>query len=268
MQESQTSEVKLPDDDPVAVQMMIEYLYRHTYTPPSPGTHASTLKAELSATANSAKRKKEIEQWGAPFVGNKRMKEQDGRPSSNNSSPGAAIPATPSSSDSIHPTRQSLFSLGTQPAASPASAHSASQSGTQPTRLPVFGSYSVQLTPNPPLPSTQPSEPNQAPPSNLCLHAKVYALGEKYGIWLLKVFALRSFEAEVESHLQSKDFLLAIEEAYTSTIEEDRRLRDVIVKTMKKHKDLLKKPSVQAIVKSTQLGYDLLMKFASEEEEK
>lgn len=251
MQESQTSEVKLPDDDPVAVQMMIEYLYRHTYTPPLPGTHASTLKAELSATASSAKRKKEIEQWGASFIGNKRMKEQDGRPSSNNSSPGATMPATPSSSDSIHPTRQSLFSTTTQPA-----------------QRSIFDSYSVQLTPNPPLPSPQPSGPNQAPPSNLCLHAKVYALGEKYGIWLLKAFALRSFEAEVESHLQSKDFLSAIEEAYTSTIEEDRRLRDVIVKTMKKHKDLLKKPSVQAIVKSTQLGYDLLMKFASEEDEK
>ncbi|KAG5659615.1 hypothetical protein KAF25_002174 [Fusarium avenaceum] len=245
-EESQTSEVKLPDDDPVAVQMMIEYLYRHTYMPPLPGTHASTLKAELSATASSAKRKQDIEQWGASFVGNKRMKEQDGQPSSKGFSPGAATPATPSSSDPVHPTRQSLFS-----------------SATQPTRLSIFGSPSVQLTPNPPLPSA-----NQAPPANLCLHAKVYALGEKYGIWLLKVFALRRFAAEVESHLQSKDFLLAIEEAYASTIEEDRSLRDIIVQTIKMHKYLLKKPSVQAIVKSTQLGYDLLMKFASEEDEK
>jgi hypothetical protein len=82
------------------------------------------------------------------------------------------------------------------------------------------------------------------------------------------VFALQKFEAEVEFHLQSKDFLLAIEEAYTSTVEEDRGLRDVIVRTVKKHKDLLKKPSVQSIVKSTQLGYDLLMKFASVQEER
>lgn len=257
------SEVKLPDDDPVAVHMMVRYLYFHKYTPPLPSTDASSVKAELSPTASGAKRKKDIEQWGASFAGNKRMKEQDGQPSNNNSSPSA----TSLSSDSVHPTRQSLFSIGTQPSSSPAPVHSTTflfGSGTKPAQTSTFGSPSVQLTPNPPLPPGS----NDTPTANLCLHAKVYALGEKYGIEHLKMFALRSFEAEVELHLQSKDFLSAIEEAYTSTVEKDRGLRDAIVKTMKKHKDLLKKPSVQAIVKSTQLGYDLLMKFASEEEGK
>jgi hypothetical protein len=267
MQESQTSEVKLPDDDPIAVQMMVEYLYFHYYMPPLPSTRALTAKAKLSPTVCSAKRKKDSEECGTSIVVNKRMKELDGRPSNNNSSPGATIPTTPLSSASVHPTRQSLFSLGTQPAASPAPVHSASQSlfssVTNPTQLSVFGSPSVQQTPNPPPSSPQPSGSDQAPPANLSLHAKVYALGEKYGIEHLKLFAIQKFEAEVESHLQSKDFLMAIEEAYTSTVEEDRGLRDVVVKTMKKHKYLLKKLSVQAIVKSTQLGFDLLMNFAS-----
>jgi hypothetical protein len=252
--------------------MMIEYLYLHAYTPPLTSTHDPTIHAELSPTIYTNKRKNDMELWGASFLGNKRIKTLSCRPDGLNFCPSAAITTTPLSSAPVHPSRQSLFSSGIQPAASPAPVHPASQSlflsVTQPTQISVFGSPPVQLTPNPPPLPPQPSVSNPAPPANLCLHAKVYALGEKYGIAHLKVFALQKFEAEVESHLQSKDFLLAIEEAYTSTIEEDRRLRDVIVKTMKKHKDLLKKPSVQATVKSTQLGYDLLMKFASEEEEK
>jgi hypothetical protein len=132
------------------------------------------------------------------------MKELDGRPSNNSSSPGAATSTTPLSSASADPARLSLFFRVTQP--------------TQPS---VFSSPSVQLIPNPPSSSQQPSGSNQAPPANLSLHAKVYALGEKYGIEHLKLFAIQKFEAEVESHLQSKDFLLAIEEAYTSTVEED-----------------------------------------------
>jgi hypothetical protein len=75
--------------------------------------------------------------------------------------------------------------------------------------------------------------------SNLCLHAKVYALGEKYGIDDLKGFALHKFHAEAQHHWQSDNFLHAIREVYTSTIDEDRALRDVVVEVVNAHPELL-----------------------------
>ncbi|KAJ4078454.1 hypothetical protein BFJ70_g16191 [Fusarium oxysporum] len=51
-----------------------------------------------------------------------------------------------------------------------------------------------------------------SPTPNLCLHAKVYALEEKYDINDLKGLALNKFHAEAQHHRQSDD-LHAIREA-------------------------------------------------------
>ncbi|KAH6954354.1 hypothetical protein DER45DRAFT_615683 [Fusarium avenaceum] len=248
--ESQTSEVKLDYDDPIAVRMMIEYLYLLTYTPPLKNIHDSTINADLSPTSYSDKRKSDMELWGESFVGNKRIR------TLNSSDPSLETPTCSGTSTF----REGMPQDGE-------GAASLSSHVTQPTQSPGLGFDPIPTT-NPPSASPPASGPNQPPAANLCLHVKVYSLGEKYGIEHLKMFAVRRFEAEVESHLQSIDFLLAIEEAYTSTIEEDRGLRDAIVRTLKKHKDLLKKDYLQELVKSTQLGYDLVMKFACEEEKK
>ncbi|KAI6758241.1 hypothetical protein HG530_010481 [Fusarium avenaceum] len=249
VEESQTNEVKLPDDDPVAVRMMIEYLYRHTYTPPLTNAHDSTINTELSPTSQSDKRKIDMELWEASSVGNKRIKTLD--------SPNPSID-TPTRTG----TSASRGGMGRDRGRGGREATSLSSRVTQPTQSPGLSIDPVP-TPNPPSPSPPVAGSNQPPTANLCLHAKVYALGEKYGIGYLKLFALQRFEAEVEDHLQSKDFLLAIEEAYTSTVQENRRLRDAIAKTIKRNCHILKSPSVQATVKSTELGFDLLMKFAS-----
>ncbi|WZH46980.1 BTB domain-containing protein [Fusarium acuminatum] len=239
MQESQTSEVKLSDDDPVAVRMMVEYLYLHAYTPPLTSTQDSTIDAKLSPTMNSDKRKSDME----TFVGNKRIKTLDSRPSSLDSSPDTPMRTGPSSCRG----RESGWGPG--------------RSSSSVSVLAL--SFDPVPTPNPSSSSPPVPRSNEPPAANLCLHAKVYALGEKYGIGYLKLFALQRFEAEVEYHLRSRDFLLAIEEAYTSTVQEDRRLRDAIVKTIIKNCHILRSPLVQATVKSTELGFDLLMRFAS-----
>lgn len=116
-------------------------------------------------------------------------------------------------------------------------------------------------TPPPPPPPSAPQRP--IPPGNLHLHAKVYALGEKYGIQPLKDLALRKFESEAQFHLHSDDFLQGIREAYTSTVETDRPLRDAVVAILRSNKELLKKDSVKEVLKETSLGFDLLLEFAS-----
>ncbi|KAG4257578.1 hypothetical protein FPRO03_13840 [Fusarium proliferatum] len=108
-------------------------------------------------------------------------------------------------------------------------------------------------------PSSQRPESVPATP-NLCLHAKVYALGEKYGIEDLKGLALDKFHAEAEHHWQSDNFLHAIREVYTSTIDEDRTLRDVVVEVVNAHPELLDQPRWQDSIKDLGLCFDLLMR--------
>ncbi|ENH68019.1 hypothetical protein FOC1_g10002266 [Fusarium oxysporum f. sp. cubense race 1] len=194
--EAQTGTICLPDDDPVVVRMMIEYLYHDTYAPPA-GAESDRSRQERGSST-----------------------------STNSVSVQSPSQASPNQSSST-------------PRPSPA-----------PSPTP----------PHPPRPSA-PQRP--IPPANLHLHAKVYALGEKYGIQPLKALALRKFESEAQFHLHSDDFLQGIREAYTSTVETDRPLRDAVVAILRSNKDLLKKDSVKEVLKETSLGFDLLMEFAS-----
>jgi hypothetical protein len=101
------------------------------------------------------------------------------------------------------------------------------------------------------------------PSSNLCLFAKVYALGEKYGTLGLKAIALGKFEILAKGHFQTEDFRLAVQEVYTSTIDHDRGLRDVVVCTVEENIGLLNDEAFDAVVKYSDLGHDLLMKITS-----
>ncbi len=59
------------------------------------------------------------------------------------------------------------------------------------------------------------------------VHAKIYALAEKYLIPGLKALAVRKFDIASAKHWDSDDFLKAAQEAYTSTIETDRGLKAI-----------------------------------------
>ncbi|KAF5620786.1 amino acid transport GAP1 [Fusarium sp. NRRL 52700] len=101
------------------------------------------------------------------------------------------------------------------------------------------------------------------PSSNLRLFAKVYALGEKYGIPGLKSIAVSKFEKLAKAYAQTEDFRLAVQEVYTSTIDQDRGLRDVVVSTVEENLGLLNNQDFEDLVQATGLGHDLLMKITS-----
>ncbi|KAK4446212.1 BTB/POZ protein [Podospora aff. communis PSN243] len=93
----------------------------------------------------------------------------------------------------------------------------------------------------------------------LVTHAKVYALAEKYIIDGLKGLALRKFKAATES-LDVDHFLQATQEVYTSTIEGDRGLRDVIVAILFNNPRWLDESKVQHVIKDLgALAFDLVM---------
>jgi len=97
------------------------------------------------------------------------------------------------------------------------------------------------------------------PDPNFVIHARVYAIAEKYGIPGLKALALKKFEDETAWHWNTDDFLHAVEEVYTSTVEHDRNMRNIVLKTMDKHAVLLDKEEMQKTIKGLDLPFDLLM---------
>ncbi|KAF5545450.1 kelch repeat BTB domain-containing protein [Fusarium phyllophilum] len=98
------------------------------------------------------------------------------------------------------------------------------------------------------------------PSSQLSLHAKVYALGEKYSIEGLKKEAQRKFESEIQSgNVGVDDFAEAVEEVYTSTVSEDRGLRDVVVGMIEQDILLLDHVAVREVMRATDFALDVLL---------
>ncbi|KAK3290210.1 uncharacterized protein B0H64DRAFT_349875 [Chaetomium fimeti] len=103
------------------------------------------------------------------------------------------------------------------------------------------------------------TDTNEPVTNVLVTHAKVYALAEKYLIRGLKVVAQRHFKAATTS-VTLDGFLQAISEVYSSTIGDDRGLRDIIVETLHKHSAWLDKEEMRDMLRvSGALAYDLVM---------
>ncbi|KLU84725.1 hypothetical protein MAPG_03764 [Magnaporthiopsis poae ATCC 64411] len=95
----------------------------------------------------------------------------------------------------------------------------------------------------------------------LPIHAKVYAIAEKYGVVGLKTVSHRKFEAALAKTDRNQDNLIkAAREAYESTVETDRRLRDAVAAHFYTYSLILDKKEVQDLLKEVpMLAYDLLM---------
>jgi hypothetical protein len=94
-------------------------------------------------------------------------------------------------------------------------------------------------------------EAAEAAKPHLITHAKVYAIAEKYGIAGLKHLARSKFAQEIEAHINSDELPEACQEAYESTIDSDRGLRDVIIQTFRTHPELSLRKDMEMIVRDT-----------------
>jgi len=93
---------------------------------------------------------------------------------------------------------------------------------------------------------------------HLVMHAKMYAVAEKYGINGLKTLAQLKFETLVAEHWNSYDFLDSVAEIYTSTVDTDRGLRNVVIHIFRSHPELAHNTEAQAVVKSVpDFAFDL-----------
>ncbi|KAF1978964.1 hypothetical protein BU23DRAFT_191678 [Bimuria novae-zelandiae CBS 107.79] len=94
--------------------------------------------------------------------------------------------------------------------------------------------------------------------SHLVTHAKVYAIAEKYGIIGLKSIARKKFAAQIEAHLDSDELPEACQEAYESTVDTDRGLRDIIIQAFRSHPNLSSRKDVELVLRETpSLAFEL-----------
>lgn len=110
------------------------------------------------------------------------------------------------------------------------------------------------------------SAPSQPYERHLILHAKVYALAEKYVVEGLKALNLAKFETACDAQqFNSGDFLSAAEFAYASTIEADRGMRNAIVKAFYQHPGYLDSDTGRATLQTVHgLSYDILQHVRAE----
>ncbi|KAH7012520.1 uncharacterized protein B0I36DRAFT_436596 [Microdochium trichocladiopsis] len=99
--------------------------------------------------------------------------------------------------------------------------------------------------------------------AGLLFHAKVYTLAEMYLVRGLKELAVVKFKtASLSQNWNTQGFLDAAKEAYTSTPETVRTLRQVVLETFAMRKELLDKEETQEVIKGTDgLAYDILFHF-------
>lgn len=85
-------------------------------------------------------------------------------------------------------------------------------------------------------------------PEQLLLHAKMYSAGDKYIVDGLKELAKEKFERSCNSHWDAEYFAPAAHYAFSSTVDSDRGLRDLVIKSIGNHINLLNKPEVEALL--------------------
>jgi len=100
-------------------------------------------------------------------------------------------------------------------------------------------------------------------PYQLVLHAKMYAIGDKYVVDGLKELAKEKFERSCNSHWDTEYFAPATHFAFSSTLDSGRGLRAVIIRTICDHINILNKPEVMALLHEfNDLAVSLLEKNA------
>ncbi|RYP43542.1 hypothetical protein DL768_009876 [Monosporascus sp. mg162] len=108
----------------------------------------------------------------------------------------------------------------------------------------------------------EPAEPPEPAPVRDPVYRrkkKLLPRSEKYAISSLKLLAAKKFTLECELWWNHRDFIHAAREVYSSTLDHDRGLRDVVVQTIREHRELLHSGEVKSVLRDTLLAYDLLM---------
>ncbi|KAF2134918.1 hypothetical protein P153DRAFT_279961, partial [Dothidotthia symphoricarpi CBS 119687] len=84
--------------------------------------------------------------------------------------------------------------------------------------------------------------------SQILLHAKMYEFADKYDVSGLKELAREKFSSACLRYWDSDYFAPAAHHAFSTTPEEDKGLRDIVISTVSNHMDVLNKPAMEAVL--------------------
>jgi hypothetical protein len=90
--------------------------------------------------------------------------------------------------------------------------------------------------------------PAKGTATQLLRHAKMYEIGDKYGVIGLKELAREKFLRATAKYWNDEQFAPAAYYAFNTTPEEDKGLRDVVSNTISAHMELLNKPAVETLL--------------------
>jgi hypothetical protein len=97
------------------------------------------------------------------------------------------------------------------------------------------------------------------PSNNPLIHARMYAMADFFEVPGLKKLATTKFQTAVERYWNSVEFGQAVHVVYTSTLAEDRGLRQIVKDILMRHMALLNKPEIESIMREVpDLAFDML----------
>ncbi len=218
----------MDDDDPVAVEHMVHYLYQLDYVP----TASSDCSMTEGPTADESQ---------AIYDAHGQI---------------SYVPQNPS--PVIH--RRCVYGAYAEWDVANAGPSSAASFGVR-TKEKKGKTYLTDSELNEPFSSRPTTEPN------LLLHVSIYALADKYGIQGLKTLAAEKFHVQAREHWDNPEFPQAMHEVYESTPDNDRQLRDIVTEALQRNRSLVQKPEVGTVIKEINgLAYDLLRIYSERNE--
>lgn len=103
-------------------------------------------------------------------------------------------------------------------------------------------------------------QPLEGPQKSIKLHARVYNLSTKYGIYGLQNLAMGKLASEAAQQWDTEEFLRAAREVYTPDPSHDNEaLKEVIIKTLYEHPELLDKEETLGMMKGLDIMMDLFV---------
>ncbi|KAF2867319.1 hypothetical protein BDV95DRAFT_550982 [Massariosphaeria phaeospora] len=89
---------------------------------------------------------------------------------------------------------------------------------------------------------------DQLEPHHLLLHAKMYEMGDKYQVHGLQEIAQEKFKRQCSFHWDDNQFAVAAHYAYSTTLDTNTGLREIVRDTICKHPKLLDKSAVDTLL--------------------
>ncbi|EME45178.1 hypothetical protein DOTSEDRAFT_71038 [Dothistroma septosporum NZE10] len=212
--ESNTGVIDLSEDDEEAVAQMIHYLYHLDYLNEQPAQQPSAMfrhRAYSNARKKAAK-KLDLTQIQDPLLAQAGVYN---------------APDEPAAQSTVEPGKTSRSAAE-------------ARSGTPPLETDLGSDEELR----------EEHELTESE-SHLVLHTQIYALAEKYDIPALKQLARHKFEMSAACYYDAPELADAIEFVYSSTMDSDRGLRDVVLQLFRSHPQLANTQDIFAVLKET-----------------